>query len=334
MNTKVKVGIAAAIVAALVALIVLDQKTSPKDDTVARPGSGSEAITVGSNGADAPAQRLSPEDADRLYERARREFAPAKPEKSTIKGTEEKNEKKIIPSATGEEYVIKEGDTYETIAKAKYGSGSYSGLIADANPGVKATALRVGKHIVLPAKNEKKVEEPVVAKTPEKIEEPVRVETKKADPAPAPAPALATVDGKKVYTIQSGDTLSGISVKVYNTSRHYQKIYEANKDVIDDPNMLVVGAKLVMPDLPAKAATPNGANAGAVATTSQTPAPAGSKVFEVPDGGSLWKIAEKFAAEKKVGIHEMMKLIVAANPDKLKNESSILGKGWKLIIPE
>ena len=32
MNTKVKVGIAAAIVAALVALIVLDQKTTPKDD--------------------------------------------------------------------------------------------------------------------------------------------------------------------------------------------------------------------------------------------------------------------------------------------------------------
>ena len=100
------------------------------------------------------------------------------------------------------------------------------------------------------------------------------------------------------------------------------------------PNMLVVGAKLVMPDLPSKAVTPNGASAGAVATTSQTPAPAGSKLFEVPDGGSLWKIAEKFAAEKKVGIHEMMKLIVAANPDKLKSESSILGKGWKLIIPE
>ena len=332
MNTNVKVGIAAAIVAALVALIVLDQKTSPKDDTAVKPGSGSEAITVVGSGADAPAERLSPADADKLYERARKEFAPAKAEKSAIKGSEEKNEKKIIPSATGEEYVIKEGDTFETIAKAKYGSGSYAGLIADANPGLKPTALRVGKHIALPAKSEKKAEEPVVAKTPEKIEEPVRVEAKK--PEPAAAPALATVDGKKVYTIQSGDTLSGISVKVYNTSRHYQKIYEANKDVIEDPNMLVVGAKLVMPDLPAKAATPNGASAGAVATTNPAPAPAGAKLFEVPDGGSLWKIAEKFAAEKKVGIHEMMKLIVAANPDKLKNESSILGKGWKLIIPE
>ena len=160
MNTNVKVGIAAAIVAALVALIVLDQKTSPKDDTAVRPGSGSEAITVVGSGADAPAERLSPADADKLYERARKEFAPAKAEKSAIKGSEEKNEKKIIPSATGEEYVIKEGDTFETIAKTKYGSGSFAGLIADANPGVKATALRVGKHLVLPPKAEKKAEEP------------------------------------------------------------------------------------------------------------------------------------------------------------------------------
>lgn len=331
MNTKVKVGIAAAIVAALVALIVLDQKTTPKDDAAFKPSTGAEAITVVGSGAEPAAPRLNTDDAERLYERARKEFAPpAKSEKTGIKDTEPKNEKRI-PSATGEEYVIKEGDSFESIAKAKYGSASFSGLIAEANPGIKATALRVGKHLVLPPKTEKKAEEPAVAaRTPEKIEEPVRVEPKK----PEPSSALSVVDGKKVYTVQSGDTLSGISVKVYNTSRHYQKIYDANKDAIDDPNMLTVGAKLVMPDLPAKSATPNGANAGAVATTSPAPAPAGAKTVQVPDGGSLWKIAEKFAAEKKVSIHEMMKLIVAANPDKLKNENSILSKGWQLIIPE
>src|SRR6516225_10033970 len=113
MNTKVKVGIAAAIVAALVALIVLDQKTTPKED-VAKPGSGGDATTiVGTNGtAEPPAQRLSQDDANVLYERARREFAqplpPSKgPDKGGIKVPEEKNEKRI-PSSTGEEYVIKE----------------------------------------------------------------------------------------------------------------------------------------------------------------------------------------------------------------------------------
>src|SRR6185295_5060461 len=198
-----------------------------------------EAITVVGNGAEPAATRITPDDAERIYEKARREFAqPTKPEKTGIKGSEEKNEKKI-PSATGEEYVIKEGDSFDSIAKAKYGNASFAGLIAEANPGVKATALRVGKHLTLPPKSEKKAEEPVVAaKAVEKTEDALPVIAKK----PEPAAALAVVDGKKVYTIQSGDTLSGISGKVYNTSRHYQKIYEANKDVIDDPNMLVVGA--------------------------------------------------------------------------------------------
>ena len=340
MNTKVKVGIAAAIVAALVALIVLDQKTTPKDEAV-KAGSGGESTTiVGTNGsAEPPAPRLSQDDANVLYERARREFAqPAGPTKGPEKGIkvpEEKNEKRI-PSSTGEEYVIKERDTVDSIAKAKYGSSSYVGMILEANPGLKATALRVGKTIVLPAKGEKK-EETAAAKdpAPAMIAEPVLPSTptqKKSEPASG----LATVDGKKIYTVQSGDTLSGISSKVFNTSRHYQKIYEANKDVIDDPNTLQVGAKLVMPDLPAKAATPNGAAAGTVPTTSPAPTsvPAGAKTVQVTEGASLWKIAEKFASEKKVGIHEMIKLIVAANPDKLKDEGSLLRLGWQLIIPE
>ncbi|MBV8880721.1 MAG: hypothetical protein JO332_12190, partial [Planctomycetaceae bacterium] len=46
MNTQVKVGIAAAIVAALVALIVLDQKTTPKDDAAQRTSTGGDPATI------------------------------------------------------------------------------------------------------------------------------------------------------------------------------------------------------------------------------------------------------------------------------------------------
>jgi nucleoid-associated protein YgaU len=332
MNTKVKVGIAAAIVAALVALIVLDQKTTPKDDTAVKPGSGNDTITVVGTGADAPAPRLGDAEINALLENAKKQFGEKPttkpPASGTLKGSEEKNEKKI-PSSTGEEYVIKEGDSFDSIAKAKYGNASFAGMIAEANPGLKATSLRVGKKLVLPPKAEKKVEAPVVVQTPEKIEDPAP-SVKKSEPVAA----VTVVDGKKVYTVQAGDTLSGISSKVYNTSRHYQKIFEANKDVIEDPNTLQVGAKLVMPDLPVKPAAANGAGAGAVATTNPAPPPAGAKMVQVPDGGSLWKIAEKFAPGKKVSIYEMMKLIIAANPDKLKDENTILSKGWQLIIPE
>ncbi|MBI3858205.1 MAG: LysM peptidoglycan-binding domain-containing protein [Planctomycetes bacterium] len=335
MNTKVKVGIAAAIVAALVALIVLDQKTTPKDDMTAKPAPGGEAISVGGNGADAPATRLRDDEINTLLQDAQKQFnsKPAvntKPASGTgIKSSEEKNEKRI-PSATGEEYAIREGDTLESIAKTKYGNASYACMIAEANPGLKATALRVGKKISLPAKGEKAEKKEDIAVAPP----PAQIDVK---PVPSKQPdALQVVGDKKIYTVQPGDTLSGISVKVYNTSRHYQKIYEANKDEIGDPNTLQVGLKLTMPDLPSKPAAANGAAAGAVATTNPAPAnvPAGAKVVQVSEGSSLWKIAEKFAAEKKIGIHEMIKLIVAANSDKLKDEGTLLRLGWQLVIPE
>jgi nucleoid-associated protein YgaU len=328
MNTKVKVGIAAAILAALVALVVLDHQTTPKDDVAAKPAPGTEAITVVGNGAAPPATRLGEEEINTLLQNAQKQFAQPKPPSSgpSIKSTEERNEKRI-PSANGDEYVIKEGDTFETIAQKNLGSKTLAYLVAEANPDLKPTALRVGKTIKLPSKPEKR-EETVAAKPADPIlTAPVVVEKK---------PSVETVGNQKIYTVQSGDTLSGISSRVYNTSRHYQKIYEANRDVIADPNTLQVGSKLVMPDLPAKSASPNGASAGTVATTNPAPvnAPAGAKVVQVGEGSSLWKIAEKFATEKKIGIHDMMKAIVAANPDKLKDEGTLLRLGWQLIIPE
>jgi Tfp pilus assembly protein FimV len=328
MNTKVKVGIAAAILAALVALVVLDHQTTPKDDVATKPASGTESITIVGNGAAPPSTRLGEEEINTLLQNAQKQFAQPKPPPpaTSIKSTEERNEKRI-PSASGDEYVIIEGDTFETIAQKKLGSKTFAHLIADANPDVKPTALRVGKTIKMPSKPEKKEE--TVVKAPEVIVTPL-------PPEPAKKVAVETIGNQKIYTVQSGDTLSGISSKVYNTSRHYQKIYEANKDAIADPNMLQVGSKLVMPDLPSKSATPNGASAGTVATTNPAPAnvPAGAKLVQVAEGSSLWKIAEKFASEKKIGIHDMMKAIVAANPDKLKDEGTLLRLGWQLIIPE
>ena len=66
-----------------------------------------------------------------------------------------------------------------------------------------------------------------------------------AKPAPAPVKEL-----DRVYTVQQGDSLYGISTKVYGTPRHYERIYEANRDRIKDPNTLQVGINLKMPDLP------------------------------------------------------------------------------------
>src|SRR6266852_5647430 len=42
--------------------------------------------------------------------------------------------------------------------------------------------------------------------------------------------------GQRTYTVQSGDTLSKISQQFYGKANEYMKIFEANRDVLSDPN--------------------------------------------------------------------------------------------------
>ena len=49
------------------------------------------------------------------------------------------------------------------------------------------------------------------------------------------------------YRVRSGDTLSGIAKKFYRDGRLFERIYEANKDVIPNPNKLPLGAKIRIP---------------------------------------------------------------------------------------
>jgi nucleoid-associated protein YgaU len=51
-----------------------------------------------------------------------------------------------------------------------------------------------------------------------------------------------------VYEVQSGDTLSAIAKKVTNGALSYQKIFEANKDQLSDPDKIQPGQKLVIPN--------------------------------------------------------------------------------------
>ena len=102
---------------------------------------------------------------------------------------------------------------------------------------------------------------------------PPEPEKKPAPVLPAPEPAATPVvvvppppvkkaspilietlpGGARVYTVVQGDTLYGISVKVFGSPRHYERIYEANREKIADPNTLQLGLKLALPDVPAKA---------------------------------------------------------------------------------
>ena len=49
------------------------------------------------------------------------------------------------------------------------------------------------------------------------------------------------------YEIVSGDTLGGVAKKFYGKSSAYMKIFEANKDIISDPNKIYPGQKIRIP---------------------------------------------------------------------------------------
>ena len=49
------------------------------------------------------------------------------------------------------------------------------------------------------------------------------------------------------YTVQPGDTLWLISVKVYGDGRLWPVIFEANRDILDDPGRIRPGQVLKIP---------------------------------------------------------------------------------------
>ena len=49
------------------------------------------------------------------------------------------------------------------------------------------------------------------------------------------------------YTVQSGDTLSKISKQFYGDANRYMKIYDANKDQLNDPDKIKPGQVLKLP---------------------------------------------------------------------------------------
>lgn len=51
----------------------------------------------------------------------------------------------------------------------------------------------------------------------------------------------------RTYTVQSGDTLSKISQRFYGNANEYMKIFEANRDVLSDPNKISAGQMLKIP---------------------------------------------------------------------------------------
>ncbi|HEY7211235.1 MAG TPA: LysM peptidoglycan-binding domain-containing protein [Bryobacteraceae bacterium] len=72
------------------------------------------------------------------------------------------------------------------------------------------------------------------------------------DPSIAPPQAQAATAGggsvsSRTYKVAPGDTLSKIAKEFYGNANDYNRIFEANRDKLSDPNKIQVGQELVIP---------------------------------------------------------------------------------------
>ena len=86
-------------------------------------------------------------------------------------------------------------------------------------------------------------------------------------------PARPQATARRAYTVESGNTLSGITERFYGKDANWRSLYAANESKISNPNVIYVGEKLRLPrHLPAPAAVPAQARAaGGARTRRRTP---------------------------------------------------------------
>lgn len=65
--------------------------------------------------------------------------------------------------------------------------------------------------------------------------------------AAAPAAAQPAPPAEEHYTVQPGDTLSKIAKQYYGNASAYMRIFEANRNILTDPNKIQVGQRLLIP---------------------------------------------------------------------------------------
>lgn len=140
--------------------------------------------------------------------------------------------------------------------------------IEDNNPGVKdldvqfddgvvtlcaecESAIALQKMILM-AGNVKGVEDVRVGEI--SIVPPAPAATEEAAEIIAEAPVAASEIGEvleqanvEYYIIKSGDSLSKIAKKYYGNAMEYPRLFEANREVIEDPDLIYPGQKIRIP---------------------------------------------------------------------------------------
>lgn len=68
-----------------------------------------------------------------------------------------------------------------------------------------------------------------------------------SQPVVSPVPGPAPIGEEQVHVVVAGDTLSGLAKKYYGKAGLYMKIFEANRDILNNPDLIKIGQKLKIP---------------------------------------------------------------------------------------
>lgn len=156
------------------------------------------------------------------------------------------------PSSSNSEstYVVKKGDTFETIAKSVYGSTSKWREIAKANPTVEATRLKIGAKLRIPAAGASISSENTVASATPKSN-PTAASGSRSTSKSTTAAAVSS----GTHVVAKGDTFSSLARSYYGDSKFWKFIAKANPKISE--KSLAVGTKLAIPP---KSAVVSGGN--------------------------------------------------------------------------
>ena len=199
------------------------------------------------------AKYLKTDDADALQEAYESELQALIPEKPypTLKGIQtilremgakDANARSARPEQFVDNSFMKELDSsgfidrlYKTTAVAKVAPRTEPApapvVAKEKTPVVEAKAKAV-------ATDEKA--KPVAKQVSASVEKPQPTE---ALAKMAKVPALAA----QQYTVKSGDTLSKLAERFYSAPGKWEKIYDANNDILKNPNYIYIGMKLTIP---------------------------------------------------------------------------------------
>lgn len=159
---------------------------------------------------------------------------------------------------------VASGEVLGAICARYYNTTRMVRHVLDANPGLDPKKLRPGDSITLPAPVKDLVANAGSSDRPAPSTGTERTTAAPAGGRPsfissaylrrnaggkASVAAREADDGERTYTVRSGDILSKIAARELGSSRHVNRLIEANKDLIKNPDKLKEGWVLVLPNV-------------------------------------------------------------------------------------